>query len=138
MRSRPHEKLEIYRLAHALAVRAHRLSLRLPRYELYGQASQIRRASKSVSAQIVEGHALRSYKADYVRYLSRAYGSAEETIEHLRFVLETGSADGAVDDCAQLIEEYVVLTRKLFNYMRGVRQQHDPERVGDATLDERQ
>jgi four helix bundle protein len=91
-----------------------------------------------VSAQIVEGHALRSYKADYVRYLSRAYGSAEETIEHLRFVLETGSADGAVDDCAQLIEEYVVLTRKLFNYMRGVRQQHDPERVGDATLDERQ
>jgi four helix bundle protein len=130
MKERSHEKLEVYRLAHSLALRVHRVSLKLPRFEAYEQASQVRRSSKSAAAQIVEGHALRQYKADYVRYIARAYASAEETIEHLRLVLETGSADGVRAECEELLQEYDVLSRKLFNYTQAVRGQHDPERVG--------
>lgn len=90
------------------------------------EASQVRRSSKSVSPLIVEGHALRRYKTEYVRHLTRAYGSAEETIEHLRYLLETGSAKAVVAECEALIAEYVLLCRKLFNYMRSVDKQHDP------------
>lgn len=124
--SRPHEKLEVYRLAHALGIRVHVLSLKLPRFETYEQASQVRRSSKSVSAQFVERHALRNYKAEYLHYLARAYASGEETIEHLRYLHETGSAAAIATECQTLIEDYVALYRKLFNYSRSVERDHDP------------
>lgn len=129
---RPHEKLEVYRLAHRLALRAHSLTLRLPKHELYEEGSQTRRSSKSASAQIVEGHALRQYKAEYLHYLSRAYASAEETIEHLQYLLETGSAEAAKDYCRSLIEEYETLCRKLFNYLQAVQRKHDPQGITKA------
>ena len=94
---RPHAKLEVYRIAHHLALKVHRLTLRLSRYQEYEEGSQIRRSSKSVSSQIVEGHALRRYKAEYIRYLVRAYGSAEETIEHLPYLGETAESEIAAD-----------------------------------------
>jgi four helix bundle protein len=131
MNGRPHEKLEVYRLAHAMALRVHKLSLNLPKFEMYEQGSQVRRSSKSVSAQIVEGHALRQYKAEYLHYLARAYGSAEETIEHLKLLHETGSAQRIEEECQSLAHEYGVLARKLFNYMRSVGRQHNPHWPGD-------
>jgi four helix bundle protein len=127
--ARPHEKLEVYRIAHALALRVHAVSLRLPKHELYEEGSQARRSSKSISSQIVEGHALRQYKPEYLHYLARAYASAEETIEHLQFVQETGSASRVENECDALIEEYEVLCRKLFNYMSSVERGHDPKRM---------
>lgn len=130
---RPHESLEVYRLAHALALRAHALSLKLPKFETYEQASQLRRSSKSVSSQIVEGHALRQYKSNYLQYLARAYGSAEESIEHLQYLLETGSARSVQAECQSLCHEYGVLCRKLFNYMSSVRRGHNPtQMLGDG------
>jgi four helix bundle protein len=129
---RPHEALEVYRLAHALALRAHALSLKLPKYELHEEGGQLRRASKSVAAQVVEGHALRQYKAEYLHYLARAYASAEETIEHLRFLQETGSARPLTAECETLGREYAILGRKLFNYMRAVAKRHDPMWADEA------
>ncbi|MGO8918711.1 MAG: four helix bundle protein [Stellaceae bacterium] len=126
--ARPHEKLEVYRLAHALGLRIHALTLKLPKHEMYEEGSQARRSSKSVSAQVVEGHALRQYKAEYLHYLGRAYASAEETIEHLQYLLETGSASRVENECHALLEEYGVLCRKLFNYMSSVEKEHDPTR----------
>ena len=127
MDPRPHEKLEVYRLAHALAVRVHALTLKLPKHETYEEGGQARRSSKSVSAQVVEGHALRQYKAEYLHYLARAYGSSEETIEHLRYLSETGSANAVAEECTALMTEYATLSRKLFNYLRSVEKRHDPE-----------
>jgi four helix bundle protein len=73
-----------------------------------------------VSSQIVEGHALRQYKAEYLHYLARSYGSAEETVEHLHYLLETCSASRVEKECRTLLQEDAVLCRKLFNYMRSV------------------
>ena len=131
--SRPHEKLEVYRLAHAIGLRVHALSLKLPKFEMYEEGSQARRSSKSVSPQIVEGHALRQYKAEYQHYLARAYGSAEETIEHLTYMLETESARRVVDECRSLINEYATLCRKLYNYQTSVDRRHDPRRKPPGT-----
>jgi four helix bundle protein len=126
--ARPHERLEVYRLAYSLALQVHAITLKLPKHELYEEGSQTRRSSKSVSAQIVEGHALRQYKPEYLHYLARAYASAEETIEHLKYLLETRSASKVENECRSLMDQYAVLCRKLYNYMRSVEKEHDPKR----------
>ena len=48
--------LQIFQLAKNLAVRIHKMSMNLPKHELYEGSSQIRRSSKSVGANIVEGY----------------------------------------------------------------------------------
>lgn len=135
---RPHAKLEVYQLAHELGLAVHRMSLKLPVLERYEEASQMRKSSKSVSSQIVEGHALRSYKSEYLHYLKRAYASAEETLEHLLYVMETGSA-ALVDQakvCEELMARYDLLCRKLFNYTESVDRSHDPTRPSTRQLRE--
>jgi len=64
---------------------------KLPAFELYEEGSQLRRASKSVTVNIVEGFALRRYKNEFVRYLMQAHASCDETQEHLRLLFETQS-----------------------------------------------
>ena len=114
-----YKKLEIYNLAHSLAVKVHKMALSLPKFELYEQGSQIRRSSKSISAQIVEGYALRKYKNEFLHYLWRAYGSSEETSEHLLFLFETESLK---DEklFQELSESYKRLNAMLFNYIQSV------------------
>ena len=79
---------DIYKLAHSLAVDIHKLSFQLPKYELYETGSQIRRSSKSISANIVEGYGRKKYKADYVRFLVYSHASCDETMEWLTYIEE--------------------------------------------------
>ena len=78
--------LQIYRSAHELGTSAHRLSLQLPKYELYETGRQLRRAAKFVSANLVEGYGRRRYKAEYLRFLIFAKASLDETKEHLLYI----------------------------------------------------
>jgi four helix bundle protein len=86
-----HKRLEVYQLAHSLAVDIHAVSLKLPKHELYEEGNQIRRSSKAIAANIVEGFGRRSYQPDYVRFLVVAHASCEETIEHLDLLFDTAS-----------------------------------------------
>jgi hypothetical protein len=52
--ARNYRDLEIYRLSHKLAVEVHKASLKLPRFEIYEEGSQLRRAAKSIPTNIVE------------------------------------------------------------------------------------
>lgn len=83
--------LEIYTEAKRLAIEVHRVSLTLPKFELYEEGSQIRRSAKSVASSIVEGYGRRRYKADYVKHLIYAQAECDETILHLDFLFETNS-----------------------------------------------
>ncbi|MEM1214739.1 MAG: four helix bundle protein [Bacteroidota bacterium] len=83
--------LEIWQLARAQAIDIHKMSLQLPKFELYETGSQIRRSSKSVRANIVEGTGRRRYKKDFIRFLIYAKSSQDETIDHLESLFETGS-----------------------------------------------
>ena len=85
--------LDIYELSYHLAVRIHELSLRLPKYEIYEEGSQIRRASKGVTSCIVEGYGRRRYKADFIKFLIYAHASCDETILHLNFIKDTHDLD---------------------------------------------
>ncbi len=119
-----YKRLEIYNLAHELAVQIHKMSLALPKHEMYEQGSQIRRSSKSVTSQIVEGFALRKYKAEYLHYLYRSYASCEESLEHLTYLMQTGSLDDRARG-SELAEGYNKLSRMLFRFIQSVEQSHD-------------
>ena len=82
----------LYKLAKQMAVELHRVTLEeLPKFEMYEQASQIRRSSKSIVANFVEGYGRRQYRADYVKFLTYALASCDETKAHLELLHETGS-----------------------------------------------
>ena len=121
------KKLDVYKLAHQLAVEVHAMTLRLPKVEMFEEASQIRRSSKSVSAQIVEGYSLRKYKNEYLHYLYRSYASAEETIEHLEYLFETKSFN---DEALykSMRDRYEDLCKKLFRFIQSVEDWKEPPR----------
>jgi four helix bundle protein len=105
------------------------MSLDLPKFEMFEEGSQIRRSSKSVSGNIVEGYALRRYKQEYIHYLMRALGSSLETVEHLELLLETGSLTDKTLGNA-LLEKYDGLNSMLYRFIESVVSQHDIARVG--------
>ena len=122
-----YKKLEIYQLAHQYAVELHLMSLQLPKFEMYEEGSQTRRSSKSVSAQIVEGYALRKNKKEFLQYLGRAYASACETKEHLELLFETKSlADEALYQ--RFISNYELLSAKIFRFITAVMDGHETPR----------
>lgn len=78
--------LNVYQEAHRLGVDIHRFSMKLPKFELYETGSQIRRASKSISANLVEGYGRRRYRADYVKFLIYSQSTCDETNEWLVYI----------------------------------------------------
>lgn len=78
--------LEIYITASELAKRVHFASLKLPKFELYEQGSQIRRSSKSVKDLIVEGYGRKKYKADFIKFLVYSHSSCDETSRQLEML----------------------------------------------------
>jgi four helix bundle protein len=118
-----YKKLRIYTLSHSLGVRVHALTLRLPRFEMYEEGSQARRSSKRVSASIVEGYRHRKYRAEYIRYLYRALGSSDETLEHLEYLSETGSAAGH-PEVRDYITSYKSLSAQVARFIQGVERSH--------------
>ena len=88
------EDLEVFRRAYRLSLELHRLSLELPRIEQFALADQLRRASKSICANLTEGFAKQSHSAaEYRRYLVTAMGSSDETQLWLRYCIDLGYID---------------------------------------------
>ena len=75
---RDYTKIDAWRLADDLTVAVYERTRSFPREEMYGLTSQLRRASYSVPANIVEGSS-RETKKDYLHFLYIARGSLSET-----------------------------------------------------------
>ena len=76
------EDLKAWQLARRLMIECHQLADALPAVERYDLASQIRRSSKSVMANIAEGYG-RYHYLDSLRFYYIARGSLTETISHI-------------------------------------------------------
>ena len=73
------EELEVFQRAYRLSLEIHRASLELPRIEQFALADQIRRASKSICANLAEGFGRQSVsKPEFRRFVTMALGSADE------------------------------------------------------------
>jgi four helix bundle protein len=83
-----YKDLEIYKLAYNIAIRIHKASLKLHKFEIYEQGAQIRRSSKSIKDTIVEGYGRRRYKAEFIRYLIYAQASCDEATNQAFTIIE--------------------------------------------------
>jgi len=87
-----YRNLEIWELARGLVVDIHLMTLNnLPKFEMFEEGSQIRRSIKSVRSTIVEGYGRRMYKQEFIRFLSFALASTDETADRLDTLFETQS-----------------------------------------------
>jgi four helix bundle protein len=86
-----YKKLQIWMLAREVVIEVHEMTMKLPKFEMYEEGSQIRRSSKTTKATIVEGYGRRRYKQDWIKFLTYALSSNDETLDHLENLWDTKS-----------------------------------------------
>jgi four helix bundle protein len=107
-------------LGKALAIRIHRMTLEaLPKFEMYEEATQIRRSAKSIVINIVEGFGRKRYQGEYAKYLTYALAECDETKEHLNLLFETGSLTDKLL-YKELYQSYETLGRKIYRFRESV------------------
>jgi len=114
--------LEIYKLAHALALDIHEMAMKLPKFEMFEEGGQIRKSSKSISANIVEGFGRKRYRQDYIRFLVYAHSTCDESRGHLENLYQTKSLrdEKIFDDLIEILDK---LSRKINKFIQAVASQ---------------
>jgi four helix bundle protein len=94
---------------------------------MFEEGSQIRRSIKSVKSTIVEGYGRRRYKQEFIRFLTFAIASNDETIDHLETLFETESL---VDkDVYQTLHKRLnTLGKKINQFIQSVEREHISEK----------
>ena len=93
-RAKSFEDLEVFQRAYRISLEVHKLSLDFPRNEQFVLADQVRRASKSICANIAEGFGRQGHSlADFTRFLVMAIGSADEMRVWARYCFDLGYID---------------------------------------------
>ena len=81
--------LDVFKRAYKASLDFHRVTLEFPKIEQFALADQLRRATKSICANIAEGFGKqRSSTAEFGRFLSMAHGSASEVQVWLQYALD--------------------------------------------------
>lgn len=112
-----YRELEIYEKAHKLAIEVHSVSLKLPKYELYETGSQIRRASKSISYNIVEGYGRKKYTNDFIKFLFYAQSSCDEVNDQIDYINEIHFKENPL---IELKEKYETLGKQINKFIQYV------------------
>jgi len=114
------EDLEVFRRAYRVSLEVHHASLAFPSVEQRALADQIRRASKSICANIAEGYAKQHHSsAEFKRFLVMAIGSSEEMRVWLRYCLDLGYIDAPM--WQRWRDEYQELAKMLQGLRRNWR-----------------
>lgn len=106
--------LDIYKDSFQLSLEIEELLKSFPDSEKYLLMDQMRRASRSIPAQIAEGYARRELLKDFQRYLRDCVGEANEMMNHLllathkKYIKKPGYGN-------ELIERYNLLGKKITN-----------------------
>jgi four helix bundle protein len=113
------EDLDVFRRAYRLSLEVHRASLEFPRIEQWALADQVRRASKSICANIAEGFGKqRQSRTEFRRFLMMALGSADEMQVWALYSRDLGYVEAAV--AARWQSEYQQIARMLQGLYRSV------------------
>lgn len=105
--------LEVYKESYSLALIVYKLSLELPSFEKNDLGSQMRRASKSIPANIAEGWAKRQFEKEFKKHLQTALGSCNEMEVHLNFAKDFKYLSSKI--CNDICERYILLGGRLVN-----------------------
>ncbi len=110
---RNYSDLLVYQQSYRLALQVSQTTKEFPRAEQFELGRQIRRCSRSVAANIVEGWAKRTSAAEFKRHLLIAAGEAAET----KFWLDLAADEGLAGrkQCERLKAEYSKLGMMIHN-----------------------
>ncbi len=85
------EDIEVFRRAYKISLIVHKTSLTFPQIEQYALGDQIRRASKSICANIAEGYGKQKQSpAEFKRFLLMSLGSSDEMRVWCRYCYDLG------------------------------------------------
>ena len=99
------------------------MSLKLPKFEMYEEGSQIRKSSKSIAVNVVEGFGRRRYKNEFIQFLTYALASCDETREHLDILFESDSLKDK-ETYKYFSAEYDKLGKQLTRFIQAVENGH--------------
>ena len=104
------KKLKIWQKAHKLTLKVYMLTDKLPKSELFGLVSQLRRAAVSVESNIAEGED-RYTTADKNRFLVDARASCSEVRTQLLIVADLYK--NLSKEALALEDEYIILAKQI-------------------------
>jgi four helix bundle protein len=122
-----YKNLEIWKLSREIVIEIHNMTLTLPKFEQFEEAQQIRRSSKSVRSTIVEGYGRRRYKNEFIKFLTYAQASNDETLDHLEILYETKSLQNE-QLFLSLSEKINSLGRMMNKFIQSVEIHHQSEK----------
>ncbi len=133
------EDLEVYQAAREFRKAMYDVTCRLPDFEKYELASQIRRAAVSLTNNIAEGHG-RFHYPDQIRFILHSRGSLEELVDDLNVCLDENYVSPA--QVTKLKEKALGVLALLNGYLRylrrrssSVREPDSPYSVSEDSLD---
>ena len=116
---RPHEKLDVWKLAIEMVVDVYECTNGFPADEKYGLTSQIRRAAVSIPANIAEG-AARQHDKEFLQFLSVAQGSSSELETELLIAMRLGYMGS--DNYTRIYEEINTVARMIVGLSNHIRE----------------
>ncbi len=111
------EDLKVYQRAYAASLDVHRKSLEFPKVEQYGLARQMRTASKSICANLAEGHGKKASQAEFRRFIQIAIGSADEMQVWINYCRDLGYVSET--QCESWKSEYREIAKMLNGLSRA-------------------
>jgi four helix bundle protein len=132
--------LEVYRRQRTLAKEVFTLTKRFPREEQYSLTDQVRRASRSIGAQIAESWAKRLYPKHFLSKLTDADG---EQLETQHWLIEArdcdyiGAADferllGLCEEIGRMLGSMIHKAESFSSHDYSLREEPPPYLVNDA------
>jgi len=118
-----YRKLQIWALAREVIIEIHEMTMKLPKFEMYEEGSQIRKSSKTTKATIVEGYGRRRYKQDWIKFIVYALSSNDETMDHLENLWDTKSLTDETTFIT-LKNKIETLGKMLNKFLQSVEQEH--------------
>ena len=113
------EDFEVYKRAYKISLEIHSVTLKFPKYEQYGMADQMRRASKSICSNFAEGFAKQGLsKLEFRKYLFIGIGSANEMIVWSDYSKDLDYIN--IEDCDRWKKEYDEIARMLQGVYRSL------------------
>jgi len=112
------EDLQVYKAARDYRKKIYSLARKLPEFEKYNLAGQMRRAALSLTNSIAEGHGRFHYQEN-IQYLRQSRGSLSELIDDINTCVDESYGEaGSLDT---LKEEGYGLIKKLNGYIKYLR-----------------
>lgn len=111
--------LLVWQKSHSLTLSIYKQTLLMPKVEMFGLTSQIRRSVSSIPTNIAEGCGRGSDK-DFARFIQIAMGSASETSYLLVLISDLNYiSKGIFQDLMELVNEVMKMLSSLLKTLKN-------------------